>query len=97
MRVSSYHKGTKAPVDEAPHSRYNGAVAGRWRNGRRRGLKILCPQGRVGSNPTRLIIRGVNQQIERIEQIERMEQIEGMSPNPAPLIRSVTLFKTIWR
>ena len=21
--------------------------------GRRRGLKILCPQGRVGSNPTR--------------------------------------------
>jgi len=39
----------------------------------------------------------VNQQIERIEQIERMEQIEGMSPNPAPLIRSVTLFKTIWR
>ena len=23
-----------------------------WRNGRRGGLKILCPQGRVGSNPT---------------------------------------------
>ena len=23
-----------------------------WRNGRRRGLKILRPQGRVGSNPT---------------------------------------------
>ena len=23
-----------------------------WRNGRRDGLKIRCPQGRVGSNPT---------------------------------------------
>lgn len=23
-----------------------------WRNGRRGGLKILCPRGRVGSNPT---------------------------------------------
>ena len=24
----------------------------KWRNGRRAGLKILCPQGRVGSTPT---------------------------------------------
>lgn len=23
-----------------------------WRNGRRRRLKIFCPKGRVGSNPT---------------------------------------------
>lgn len=23
-----------------------------WRNGRRAGLKIQCPQGRVGSSPT---------------------------------------------
>lgn len=27
-------------------------VMPKWRNGRRAGLKILCPQGRVGSTPT---------------------------------------------
>jgi hypothetical protein len=26
-------------------------IVGAWRNGSRRGLKILCPQGRAGSNP----------------------------------------------
>ncbi len=32
--------------------RYIG-VTRRWRNGRRDGLKLHCPKGRVGSNPTR--------------------------------------------
>ena len=32
-----------------------GKIAGRWRNGRRRGLKILCSKERVGSTPTRPI------------------------------------------
>jgi hypothetical protein len=28
------------------------AIQPEWRNGRRGGLKIRCPQGRVGSSPT---------------------------------------------
>ena len=37
---------------EAGGSGYNRTYVPRWRNGRRRGLKIRCPCGRVGSSPT---------------------------------------------
>jgi hypothetical protein len=36
----------RARASMRPHARPG------WRNGRRAGLKILCPRGRVGSNPT---------------------------------------------
>ena len=35
-----------------PVSTHRPATAPEWRNGRRGGLKIRCPQGRVGSSPT---------------------------------------------
>jgi hypothetical protein len=40
------------------HRTYNCTGTRRWRNGRLDGLKIHCPKGRVGSNPTRRIATG---------------------------------------
>lgn len=44
--LSAVGQGTKL------EQRFTKLIGPKWRNGRRAGLKIRCPHGRVGSSPT---------------------------------------------
>jgi hypothetical protein len=43
---------TSGRLERLPASRYKSSFMPEWRNGRRAGFKIQCPQGREGSTPS---------------------------------------------